>query len=380
MRRTCFQWQGCAGRLAGALLAAAAWLVLQGATGLAASVTAEPSPYYLAVDPLPVNPARVVPRVLAFSVGPLATEVESTNWTFQDIANFAQSGDWQKLPDGKEELRFAGRGGITVAVLGAHLTVGASGAGTGSVNKDFVDLMKGRAGQGFSADLNGNFVRTATWAEAAVRASLPVPFLGNFLGLRGVRVGGGLHLLQGQFLLEAEGGGPREDPYVVSRTSRSGTGTAFDVGLAAELSHNLGVEVGYLGAGEIRWTDVKEETIRPSGTTPNQLTEVPYPLPATLYAGVRWRPMGPFELAASYARVGVNRPDQAFTRLNGEARFNLFFVRTALGAVQDENQPARLYARLGVGPLTLGLLNLEEAFKGAQGRSLGLSAQLSFGI
>ena len=102
-------------------------------------------------------------------------------------------------------------------------------------------------------------------------------------------------------------------------------------------------------------------------------------LPATAYAGVRWKVFGPLELAAAYARLGTNLSG-AVTRLNGEARFNLWFIRTALGIIQDEGSTSRVYARLGLGPLHVGLYNLDEAFKGGQGRSLGVAAQLSFGL
>ena len=366
-----------AGRMTAVVLLAVSLVAGYGFMSPALPVAkADPSPYYLVVDPLPPNPARVAPRVLAFSVGPLAAQAESDNWTFQDIARFAETNDWNSLPAGDEHLSFAGRGGVTVAVLGAHLTVGVVSTGTGSMTSDFVKLMRNESPS--VTDLSGNFVRTATWTEAAVRAGMPVPFLGNFLGLRGLRVGAGLHLLQGQSFLQATG----SQAQVVSLSSRSGTGTAFDVGLSADLSRSLSAELAYLGAGEIRWTGVTEETVEPGTTTSRPAPDHTYPLPAALYAGLRWRPagLGALELAASYARVDINRPETAFTRLNGEARFNLFFLHTALGAVQDDNQPTRLYARLGVGPLTVGLLNLEEAFKGTAGRSLGLSAQLSFGI
>ena len=407
MRGVGSRWVPCVGRRMAVVLAAACVVLGYWTVSPALPVaTAEPSPYYLVVDPLPLNPARVTPRVLAFSVGPLAAEVDSNNWTLQQIGNFLQTSppDWNKLPPGAEELRFASQGGVIVALLGAQLNVGLKAAALGKMNEDFITFMKLASGQappdGTELRLDGNSARTAAWSEASVRAGIPLPFAGRLLGLGRLRVGVGLHLLQGRSYLQAAGSGgvlcqqsPPEcsklDGKVVSLTSQSGTGTAFDVGLSAELSRNVRVEVGYLGVGDIRWTSVKQETrevqLDQSGqpklvTTTADVSDVAYPLPATLFAAVRWRAMGPLELAASYARVDVGRPEHVFSRLNGEARFNLFFVRTALGAVQDENRPTRLYARLGVGPLTVGLLNLEEAFKGGQGKSLGLAAQLSFGI
>ena len=368
-----------------ALVAKAAWVVLWVMVALAAvggwqgASLASPSPYYLVLDPLPLNPAQLTPRMLAFSAGPLAAEVESSNWTLQQIADFAGSQQWQQLPPGGESLSFAGRGGLTVAVMGAYLSVGVASSGQGQMTEDFIRLMQGQTPGG---SLEGNYLRTASWGEAAVRASLPVPLAGRFLGLRGLRVGGGLRLLQGQNFLQAEGSGTAGSAKVVSLQSKSGTGTALDVGVSAEMAGGWGVDLAYLGVGEIRWTDVREETVTPTGTTPSPAAPQTMPLPATLFAGVRWRPLGPvpLELAAGMARVGVNGPGPALSRLNAEARFNLWAVRSALGAAQDEGQPARIYARFGLGPLTVGLLNLEEAFRGTAGRSVGLAAQLSFGI
>ena len=243
-----------------------------------------------------------------------------------------------------------------------------------------------------SGSLDGTGLRSALWSEVGIRGSLPIPFVARLFGGRSARLGVGIRMLQGQSFIESEGSGsialPSPTAAIDTYTSRQGTGAAFDVGLAADLRPNLGFELGYLGAGSITWSNVQKERLT-AGVSGSNVTfnssgqqnvgSLSRELPATAYAGLRWRVFGPLELAASYARLGANLPD-AVARVSGELRFNLWITRAALGVVQDEGSPSRLYAHFGLGPLTIGLYNLDEALQAGQGRNLGVAAQLAIGL
>ena len=350
----------------------------------------ESSPYYFPYAPGSANPAERVPGVLGLSIGPVVAEADSDNWTLEDILRFADSGKWSSLPPGDERLRFATSAGIAINVLGLRLHGAAVGQGSGILTEDFVEIMKAaEAGSNrtvSNANLDGFGLRSALWSEVGARGSIAVPFIGRLVGLRSVRLGAGIRALQGRSFIESTGSGATGNGQaaITTYTARSGSGTAFDVGLGAEVRPNLSVEIGYLGAGSITWNDVEQQVTSESGgqftpQTPTRVGSITRDLAATAYAGLRWRVFGPLELAAAYARLGANLPG-AVTRISGEARFNLWVVRTALGVVQDEGSPSRMYARLGLGPLNVGLYNLEEALKGAQGKTLGVAAQLSLGL
>lgn len=300
---------------------------------------ADLSPYYLVLDPASPNPAMAGGGLAGFAFGPIGAEVMGVNVTAEDIGEYADTGT---LPSTTGAFRYAARGGIGIGFGGLQLSLSAAGAGSGD----------------FTSSPFAGYARSAVWAEAALRGGLPVPMAGRLLGLQGLRVGAGVHVLQGQRYHEKTASSEFH--------STSGSGTAFDVGLAAQLSSRLTLEAAYLGAGQIRWVD-------------NSNTERTYTLPTTLYTALRWR-AGLVELLGAYSQIGLDQPEGAQNRLQAELLFQFPLVRAAVGGVQDGSDPMRLYVRLSAGPVTVGLLNPEEAFKGPQGKNFGVLVRAGFGI
>ncbi|MEW6047516.1 MAG: hypothetical protein AB1609_13715 [Bacillota bacterium] len=391
----------------GAAAAALAVLAIAGTVG--AQAAPDETPYFMLGDPMPSNPAAVPWRVMVLTGGPVAAEISSNKWSVGDVAAFVSNlaagrdawGGLALAPGETEELGWVAGGRAQANIVAFQLSYGLVTTGSGSLTEGFVRLMReASAGkiEGGEYPLEGTNLRGQAWQDLALRANAPVPIIPRFFGLRKLSVGVGVHFLSGVHYFDIGASGtvndPDAKPQITFLQASQAQGRAFDVGVAASLSRRLSVEAAYVGAGALNWTGVKTATITEGNI--GSLDSPPweeappftYDLPAVALVGVHLRPLpvGLLQLSGYYAIVGVNRPEPAFTRLQGEASVSaLGLVRASLGAAKDSNeQQARVYGSMGVGLGAIGLTvratNLQEIAKGTHARSLGLAVMGSLGF
>ncbi|WP_324669150.1 hypothetical protein [Geochorda subterranea] len=402
------------GRRTGRTLAMLAALALVGSTGAwAAETSVTWSPYLMVSDPIAANPAAFPWRVVAVSVGPLAAELESSDWTLAEASQFFQAlasdGGSSPAADQDQHLRLAARGRAMVSVAALQAGWGLSVAGSGSLSEETLTLLRegDQADPSRSYSLEGTALTLAAWQDAFVRVNAPVPFIPRLLGIEGFSAGAGYHWLSGLAYVTVEGEGTlnaaQEDPEasLTIRRSRQGNGSAFEVGAVARINRLVSLEGAYLGGGHISWSGLEEtllskETVESNPSDPWQTRPVGgvdvLRLPDVALVGVHVRPLasGLLELSGYFSRIGIGSAAPV-DRLQAEASFDaLGLLRATLGAARDSalgpaaGEPWRLYASLGVGlggsGLTIRAVNLQEIGKGAAARSLGLSVMASLGL
>lgn len=397
----------------GAAAAALAVLAIAGTVG--AQAAPDETPYFMLGDPMPSNPAAVPWRVMVLTGGPVAAEISSNNWSVGDVAAFVSNlaagrdawGGLALAQGETEELSWVAGGRAQANIVAFQLSYGLVTTGSGSLTEGFVRLMReASAGdiKGGQYPLEGTNLRGQAWQDLALRANAPVPIIPRLFGLRKLSVGAGVHLLSGlqyfnisatgSLTVDSQSGTASDNASIDLVKASDGRGRAFDIGLVASLSPRLSLEAAYVGAGSLDWGDVWTAHI--AGSNVNGLGSPPwkqappftYDLPAVALVGVHLRPLpvGLLQLSAYYAKVGVNHPETAFTRLQGEASVSaLGLVRASLGAAKDSHeQQARVYGSMGVGLGAIGLTvratNLQEITKGTHARSLGLAVMGSLGF
>ncbi len=402
-------------RRTGRTLAILAALALVGSTGAwAAETSVQWSPYLLMSDPIAANPAAFPWRVVAVSVGPLAAELESSQWTMADVTRFlealASDGEGADGSDlaakGHQHLRLAARGRAMLSIAAVQAGWGLTMAGSGSLSEGAVTLLQERDWadpETSSYSLDGTSLSLATWQDAFVRVNAPVPFIPRLLGIEGFSAGAGFHWLRGTSYVAVEGRGTlgtgsEHDGELTLRRSHQGEGSAFEVGAVARINRFLSVEGAYLGGGRITWSDLEQTTVStasldswPDAWKPQDGVDV-LRLPDVALLGVHVRPlaMGLLELSGYFSRIGIGTADPV-DRLQAEASVNVLGVlRATLGTARDSalssgsEAPWRLYASLGLGlggsGLTIRAVDLQEISKGAEARSLGLSVTASLGL
>lgn len=387
-------------------------LALVGSTGAwAAETSVTWSPYLMVSDPIAANPAAFPWRVVAVSVGPLAAELESSDWTLAEAIQFFQAlasdGGSSPAADQDQHLRLAARGRAMVSVAALQAGWGLSVAGSGSLSEETLTLLRegDQADPSRSYSLEGTALTLAAWQDAFVRVNAPVPFIPRLLGIEGFSAGAGYHWLSGIAYATVEGEGTLEDASqgwsLTIRRSRQGNGSAFEVGAVARINRLVSVEGAYLGGGHISWSGLEEtrlskETVESNPSEPWQTQSVGgvdvLRLPDVALVGVHVRPLasGLLELSGYFSRIGIGSAAPV-DRLQAEASFDaLGLLRATLGAARDSalgpaaGEPWRLYASLGVGlggsGLTIRAVHLQEIGKGAAARSLGLSVMASLGL
>ncbi len=361
------------------------------------------SPYVLMADPLPANPASRPGHFLVIGAGPVAADVQSTNWNARQVAEFLQGLADENaqfpanLPQGLEEFRTAAAARASFTIFGIDLTYAPMMlTTTGFLSDDVVEALQALNKQESptrSITLDGSWIELVAWQEVAVRAALGVPVLPRLLGLRSLVVGGSVHWMQGSAALQGSARGtypPAPDGRAVMEAvlaDKGGSGLAYDVGFMAELSRWLSVEGAYVGVGQLKWEEAKKEVSGWDGSgyfsEPPQPVPFVYDLPASTVLALRLRPVGPVELLLGYARIGVNKPD-GFGRLNGELSLRLPLVQPSIGMVQDDGEPSYLYGklRLGIGgtAITVKAVNLEALGNPEQAKTFGLSASVTLGF
>lgn len=402
----------------GRTLAILAALALVGSTGARAAETSVTwSPYLMVSDPIAANPAAFPWRVVAVSVGPLAAELESSDWTLAEASQFFQAlasdgvNGSSPTADQDQHLRLAARGRAMVSVAALQAGWGLSVAGSGSLSEGALTLLRegDQADPSRSYSLEGTALTLAAWQDAFVRVNAPVPFIPRLLGIEGFSAGAGYHWLTGIAYVTVEGEGEGtlstspegQGASLTIRRSRQGNGSAFEVGAVARINRLVSVEGAYLGGGHISWSGLEEARL--PGDSPESSPSDPWQtrrvggvdvlrLPDVALVGVHVRPLasGLLELSGYFSRIGIGSAAPV-DRLQAEASFDaLGLLRATLGAARDSalgpaaGEPWRLYASLGVGlggsGLTIRAVNLQEIGKGAAARSLGLSVMASLGL
>lgn len=374
------------------------------AAGAVPAAAAEVTPYATSGELRSPNPAVPIPGWFRLDAGPVSAEIDSSRWTLQQMIDLAQSGNFQStlasFPPEDERVSLGGYGRASVSLFGVQLSYSPlTATGGGTVKGDVIRLLKDFASGTPSPPytFDGTLLDAVFWSEFSARTSLPVPFAARLLGIRQLRVGAGLHLLQGRNFGQAEGTGTIDPPSgptdgsVTLTTRTEGSGTAYDVGVLAGVRPWLALEAAYVGSGSIHWpTGTKERfswdaganTIKRDVTPAGPLT---YQLPATVMTAAHIRPLAllPVRVTIGYARVGANKPD-GFERLNGEVGLGLGPVETAFGILQDQGQTSRLYAHLGfrLGPYNLAVraVNLQELGNPGGARNLGVSVATGFAL